>query len=169
MAVALGKEISKGDEENLNLITADSVWETERCSEWKEQNSLTFLFSCRGVSGGTKGADMKSMTMWSFGPKSRLWGRRLTSRWFVLRFSSLSAIMRAKCHFQHPFNALFQKPLGTIADMTSINKMISSVKQSCCICEKKKKKRGMFVKATWNFIGGFCLAKVKLEHYSCYC
>lgn len=61
--VALGKAISKGDEENLNLITVSSVWEQKAVVMKEADFSATFLFSCRGVSGGTKRGNMKSITM----------------------------------------------------------------------------------------------------------
>lgn len=70
--VALGKVMSKGDEENLNLVTMSSVWELKAVVIKRADFSATVLFSCTGVSGGTKKGNMKSITMPSFGPNSRL-------------------------------------------------------------------------------------------------
>lgn len=97
---------------------------------------------------------MKATAMWSLGPVSRLWSRSLTRRWSALQFSSLTGLMRPKCHFQN---------CSTISGVTSINKMIFSLKKNCCIREKKKEKK--FSKATPDFFRGSCLNTVKLEHY----
>lgn len=113
------------------------MWEQKAIVRKEVVFSAAFLFSYRGISGWTKGSNMKTTAMWSFGPVSRLWSRSLTRRWSVLQFSTITGLMRAKCHFQH---------FGTISDVTSINKMIFSLKKNCCICEKGKGKK--FSKAT---------------------
>jgi len=61
--VALDKATSKGDEENLNLVTVKSIWEQKAVVMKEADFSATFLFACRGVRGGTKKGNMKSITM----------------------------------------------------------------------------------------------------------
>lgn len=145
------------------LITVSSVWEQKDVLTKGAGCSAVFLFSCKGVSEGTKKANMKSVTMWSFSPKLKLWGRSFR-RWSVLQFSSLTRIMRAKCHFQHPSNVLFLKHLGTIADMTSINKMMSWVKLLHTWQVKKRGKKVCWLKPQRIFLE--VLIWLKLEHYS---